>query len=145
MEHLVGRHSQPRGAQVHVMYLSYTKGWSQNAPLPRAHLSVGSGDKGFLLEVSARVGPLGGKLHFFPSSIHSCCIWNYLYLLQSGTLLLYWALYCNGKHSNNCTHLSTVFHFIIALQVWFSCDASMSSIRVDICQRFLVGGRYRKG
>ena len=43
MEHLVGRQGQPRGAQVHVMYLSDWKGWSQDAPLPRPHLRVGSG------------------------------------------------------------------------------------------------------
>ena len=38
MEHLVGRQGQPRGAQVHAMYLSDWKGWSQDPALPRPHL-----------------------------------------------------------------------------------------------------------
>jgi len=43
IEHLVGRQGQPRGSQVHAMYLSDWKGWSQDSPLPRPHLRVGSG------------------------------------------------------------------------------------------------------
>jgi len=44
MEQLVGRQGQPRGAQVHAIYLSEQKGWSQEPPLPSPHLRVGSGD-----------------------------------------------------------------------------------------------------
>ena len=43
IEHLVGRQGQPRGAQVHAMYLGDCKGRSQDPPFPRPHLSVGSG------------------------------------------------------------------------------------------------------
>ena len=43
IEHLVGRQGQARGAQVHVMELSDRKGRSQDPPLPRPHLRVGSG------------------------------------------------------------------------------------------------------
>ena len=46
IEHLVGRQGQPRGAQVYAMCLSDSKGWSQDPPLPRPHLRVGSGGKG---------------------------------------------------------------------------------------------------
>ena len=61
MEHLVGRQGQPRGAQVHAMSLSDWQGWSQDPPLPRPHLRVGSGDKGILLEIPAYLRPSEGK------------------------------------------------------------------------------------
>ena len=57
IEHLVGRQSQPREAQVHAVYLSDWKGCSQDAPLPRFHLRVGSGGKGILLEIPVYVRP----------------------------------------------------------------------------------------
>ena len=47
----MGRQGQPREAQVHAMYLSDRKGWSQDPPLPRPHLWVGSGGKGTVLEI----------------------------------------------------------------------------------------------
>ena len=53
MEHLVGRQGQPKGAQLHAMYLSDWKGRSQDPPLPRLHLRVGSGGEGILLEIPA--------------------------------------------------------------------------------------------
>ena len=46
IEHLVGRQDQPRGAQLCAMYLSDQKGWSQDPPLPRPHLRVGSEGEG---------------------------------------------------------------------------------------------------
>ena len=49
IEHLVGMQGQPRGAQVHAMYLSDQKGWNQDPPLSRLHSRVGSGGKGILL------------------------------------------------------------------------------------------------
>ena len=61
IEHLGRRQGQARGAQVHAMNLSDWKGWSQDAPLPRLHLRVGSGSKGALLEVSAYLNPSEGK------------------------------------------------------------------------------------
>ena len=53
IEHLVERQGQHRGAQVHTMHLSDWEGWSQDAPLPRPHLRVGSGNEGTLVDVSA--------------------------------------------------------------------------------------------
>ena len=50
IKHLVGRQGQPRAAQLHAMYLSDQKGWSQDPPLPRPHLRVDSGGEGILLE-----------------------------------------------------------------------------------------------
>ena len=41
IEHLVGRQSQPGGAQVCAMCLSDRKGWNQDPPLPRPHLRIG--------------------------------------------------------------------------------------------------------
>ena len=57
IEHLVGRQDQPRGAQVHAVYLSDQKGWSQDPPLPRPRLRVGSGDKGVSLEITVYLRP----------------------------------------------------------------------------------------
>jgi len=64
IEHLVGRQGQPRRAQVHAMYLSDQKGWSQDASLPRPHLRVGSGGKSILLEISAYLRSCNGKQLF---------------------------------------------------------------------------------
>ena len=64
MENLVGRQGQPREAQLHAMYLSERKGWSQDPPLPRIHLSIGSGHKGILLEIPAYLRSSEGKQLF---------------------------------------------------------------------------------
>ena len=61
MEHLVKRQGQPRGAQVYAMQLSAQKGWSQDPPLPRPHLKVGSGGKGLSLDVPVCLGSSEGK------------------------------------------------------------------------------------
>ncbi|XP_040525300.1 uncharacterized protein LOC101748689 isoform X2 [Gallus gallus] len=58
MEHLVGRQGQPRGAQVYAMCLS---DGSQDPPLPRSHLRVGSGGEGVLLEIPAYLRPSKGQ------------------------------------------------------------------------------------
>ena len=55
IEHLVGRQVQPREAQVYAMHLSDQKGWSQDPPLPRPHLRVGSGGKDLLLQIPAHL------------------------------------------------------------------------------------------
>ena len=74
IELLVGRQDQPRGAQVHAMHLSDQKGWSQDPPLPRPHLRVGSGGKSILLEIPAHLRPSKGKQIFFLCfCIHVCC------------------------------------------------------------------------
>ena len=83
IEHLVGREGQPRGAQVHAVYLSDWKRCSQDAPLPRSHLRVGSGDKGISLEIPVYLRLFKGKqLFFLCFCVHSCCIWAHLLLLQ---------------------------------------------------------------
>ena len=51
IENLVGKQDQPRGAQVHAVYLSDWKGRSQDPSLLRPHLRVGSGSKGIFLDV----------------------------------------------------------------------------------------------
>ena len=53
---------------MHAVYLSDWKGWSQDAPLPRPHLRVGSGGEGILLQIPAYLRPSEGKqFFFFPS------------------------------------------------------------------------------
>jgi len=64
IEHPVGRQGQPRGAQMCAMYLSDWKGWSQDPPLSKPHLRVGSGSKGILLEICAYLRPSEGKQLF---------------------------------------------------------------------------------
>ena len=53
IEHLVGRQGQLKGPQVHAMYRSDWKGWSQDSLPPRPHLRVGSGSEDILLEIPA--------------------------------------------------------------------------------------------
>ena len=75
----MGRQGQARGAQVHAMYLSGRKGWSQDPPLPRPHLRAGSGSKSISLEIPACLGLSEGK------QLLSClflCLWL-LYLSKS--------------------------------------------------------------
>ena len=68
-EHPVGRQGQHRGAQVHAMYLSEQKGWSQDPPLPKPHLRVGSGGRDFLLEIPASQRSSEGKQFLFFVSV----------------------------------------------------------------------------
>ena len=46
---------------MHAMYLNDWKGQSQDPPLPRPHLRVGSGGKGVLLEIHVNLRPFEGK------------------------------------------------------------------------------------
>ena len=61
MEHLVGRQSQPRGAQVHAIQLNGQEGWSQDPPLLRPHLRTGIGWEDILLVISVYLWPSEGK------------------------------------------------------------------------------------
>ena len=61
----MGRQGQPRAAQVYAMYLSDQKGWSQDPPLPRPHLRVGSGGESFSLEIPVYVRSFEGKQLLF--------------------------------------------------------------------------------
>jgi len=75
MEHLVGRQGQPRGAQVHAMYLSDWKGWSQDPALPTPHLRVGSEGKGIFVEIPVCLRPSKDKQFLFLCFCdYGCCI-----------------------------------------------------------------------
>jgi len=50
---------------VYAMHLSEQKGWSQDTPLPRPHLRVGSGDEGIWLEIRVSWRSSKGKQFFF--------------------------------------------------------------------------------
>jgi len=70
----VGMQGQPRGAQVHAVLLSDRKGWSQNPPIPRPHLRVGSGGEGILLEIPVYLRHLrssGLIVHLSPRSANN--------------------------------------------------------------------------
>jgi len=80
-EKLVERQGQPRGAQLHAVYLSDCKGWSQDPLLLRPHLRVGSGGECVLVEIPVYLRPSEGKhLYSFVSAsaaslglILTCC------------------------------------------------------------------------
>ena len=46
---------------MYAMYLSDQKGWSQDPPLPRPHLRVGSGGESTLLGIPVYLRPSKGK------------------------------------------------------------------------------------
>ena len=97
IEHLVGRQGQRRGAQV------YARRWSQDPPLPRPHLKVGSRGEGISLEILIYPRPSKGRQFFFLCfCVHGCCTGVCFCLLQCRVVSL--CYYC-------CT-----FHHIIALQ-----------------------------
>ena len=85
IEHLVGGQGQSRGAQVHAMYLSDQKEWSQDPSLPRLHLRAGSGDESVSLYICMSLSP-GGLLKvrsfFCCFCIYSCCILACSHLVQ---------------------------------------------------------------
>jgi len=53
----VGRQGQTRGAQVLALPVSDWKGWSQDPPLPRPQLRVGSRGEGISLDFPAYLKP----------------------------------------------------------------------------------------
>ena len=110
IEHLVERQGQPRGAQLYAIHLSDQKGWSQDPPLPRPHLRVGSGSKDVSLEIPAYMRSSKGKQAFFLYfCMCHCYMWVCPHLLQSKIVL-------------HCCYCCT-FHHIIALcygTPWFT-------------------------
>jgi len=97
----VRRQGQPRGTQVHTMLLSDWKGWSQDPPLPRTHLRVGSGGEGVWLELPTYLRPFKGKQLFFLSFLHPLLLPLGLFLFAVAKdfatllLLLYFLSYCS--------------------------------------------------
>ena len=70
------------------------KGWSQDPPLPRPHLRVGSWGKCILPEIPVYLRPSDSKRIFFLCfCVHSCCIWACPCLLQPMTLPPYYYCY----------------------------------------------------
>ena len=107
IEHLVGRQGHPRGAQVQAMLLSDWKGSSQDPPLPRPHLRVGSGGKSISsLRSLPYLRPSKGKqlfsLCFF---ICVCSFWARSHFLKPKTL------------PPCCYHPITVLHALF-LRAW---------------------------
>ena len=89
IEHLIGRQGQPRRAQNYAVHLSDQKGQSQDPPLPRPHLRVGSGCKGILLEICRSQRSLEGNQWLFFVSVSTAAVFEeVLSLLQPGILLL---------------------------------------------------------
>jgi len=85
---------------VHAMHLSGQKGWSQDPPLPRPHLRVGSGRGGFLLEIPVYLRSSKGRQIFFSFvSLSTSAVFGFI--LQPRTLL---PCYC-----------CCAFHLIIVL------------------------------
>ena len=72
------------------MQLTDQKDWSQDPPLPRPHLRVGSGGKDVLLEIPAYVRPSKGKQFFSFVSVSMLCLCLCLFVAAEdfATLLL---------------------------------------------------------
>ena len=118
----MGRQGQLRGAQVHAMYLSAQKGWSQDLPLPRPHLWVGSGGEGISLEIPAYLWPFKGKkLFFLCFCIYGCYVWACSLLLQPGIVPPHY--YC------------CAFHHIIALHTlsFLVFTDTVKEVKANIC------------
>ena len=130
IEHLVGRQGQPRGAQVHAMYLSEQRGCSQDPPLPKPHLRVGSGGKDFLLEVPAYQRPSESKQFFFLCfCIYGCDVWACSYLLPSGIVLLH--SYCCSFHHITALHLVSLSNTL--LPSWKKCVLRIMFLSLLLC------------
>ena len=56
------------------MHLSDWKGWSQDPPLPRPHLRVGSKGRGIFLEISVYLVPSEGKQVLFFISVPTAVV-----------------------------------------------------------------------
>jgi len=87
---------------VHAMPLSDQKGWTQDPPLPRPYLRVGSGDESILLEISVYLRPSQGKQFFFLYfCIYGCCIWacSHLLLLRIDCATILLLLYFLSRYS----------------------------------------------
>ena len=69
-EHLLGRQGQPRGAQVYAVHLSDWKGCSQDPPLPRPRVRVGSGGEGISCQGSLPTWSLPKVSSSFSSFLH---------------------------------------------------------------------------
>jgi len=67
---------------VYAMHLSDQKGWSQDPPLPRPHLRVGSGGKGILLEISVYLRSSEGKQLLSLISVSMAVAFEQTHLLQ---------------------------------------------------------------
>jgi len=72
---------------VHAMHLSDWKGWSQDPPLPRSHLRVGTGDEGIYLEIPVYLRPSKGKQVLSFISVLSAVISKQILTLWLKTLL----------------------------------------------------------
>ena len=84
---------------MHATLLSDWKGWSQDPPLPRPHLRVGS-DKGNLLEIPVGPKPSGGEqllsflfLCLLHLSTFSCCSLGTCYSSVIATLSIFQAAF----------------------------------------------------
>ena len=87
----MGRQGQLKGAQLHAMHLSDWKAWSQDPPLPRALLRVGSAGKGILLEILAYVKSSKGKQLFSFVSVFMAAVFECI-LLCCNLGLYYYAV-----------------------------------------------------
>ena len=95
----MGRQGQPKGVQVYATHLSNWKGWSQDPPLHRPHLRVGSGDEGISLESPAYWRSSKGKQFFFFFFVGLFVFWFFVGLFFLSLLFLCLQLLCLGLSS----------------------------------------------
>ena len=117
IEHLVGRQGQPRGAQLHVMYLSDQKGWILAPALSRPLVRVGSGGKGILLEIFVYLRPSEGKQCLSFVSVLAAVVFEHFltcYGLGPCCSAVLAVLSITLQHLMS----KTILHFCIFLKIW---------------------------
>ena len=137
---------------MYATHLSNWKGWSQDPPLHRPHLRVGSGDEGISLESPAYWRSSKGKQFFFCFfllvclffgclfvcfsflfcfCVYSCCVWAYPHFLQLRTLLFQY--YCYAFYCIMVLLLSCSL-YVLPFVPRISRTFASASCRVAVCE-----------
>lgn len=95
---------------MYAMHLSDQKGWSQDPPLPRPHLRVGSGGEGILLEISVYLRSSEGKQLLSLISVSMAVAFEQTHSLQPRTVLL--CCCCCAFHCVTPLHHSVCIAFL---------------------------------
>jgi len=106
---------------VQARHLCGWKGWSQDPPLPRPHLRVGSGGKGISPEILAYLRPSKGKQLFsFVSTSTAPLHWGLSSLTAAWDSTTPLLLLCFPSHHSITGRFSSFSPFCISDNIWMS-------------------------
>lgn len=152
MEHLVGKQSQSRVAQVHVMHQSDRKGWSQHLTLPRLHLRVGSGRGGSLWSSLLPWGLLRVIRFFFLSFLcprllylgfYSLAVaWDFAALLSLLCFIVLWLVLLLTGVKLNCCRIMRANEFLSASVCSSSCAVHLVLSEFEWCISISECGKH---